>query len=404
MYTSEGDLIEILSFGTYNTLAGPDFFNAQIIIGGQKWAGSVEMHLKSSYWYAHHHEKDPSYHNVILHVVWEHDIEVFDNNSQPIPTLELKSFIDKELINHYKSTLKAQYNFIPCEKSHHLVPDIVTITWNERLFVERLEEKAVFIEMLYNNCNFDWEKTLFLMLLKSFGSTVNGESFISIGRNIDFSIIRKERTHPLHLEALLLGQANLLMPNSEVHYQSELYSTYRYLKQKYNLTDTLIKVTFTGLRPQGFPTIRLSQVAQLYEKSNVLFSNLMEATSFTEAKELLGSSTSEFWQTHYTFQKTSKKTTKQLSNQLIELLWINTVVPLKYLYFKTLGKDISEELMTEMKKLSPETNTIITQFKNLGVKIDSAFDSQVLLQQYKHYCTPKHCLDCAIGISLLRNN
>ena len=88
--TTKGESIQILNSGQYLQLAGPDFFNAQIVIGNQKWAGNVEIHLKSSDWYVHNHEKDSNYDSVILHVVWEHDVPVFRKDNSEIPTLELK--------------------------------------------------------------------------------------------------------------------------------------------------------------------------------------------------------------------------------------------------------------------------------------------------------------------------
>lgn len=59
--TTQKELITIIKTGDYLELSGPDFFNAQIIIGEQKWAGNIEIHIKSSDWYVHGHEKDVAY-------------------------------------------------------------------------------------------------------------------------------------------------------------------------------------------------------------------------------------------------------------------------------------------------------------------------------------------------------
>ena len=396
-----GENLEILSFGVYNSLSGPDFQNAKLIIGEQQWAGNVEMHLKSSYWYAHGHESDPAYRNVILHVVWEHDIDVFDGNNQPIPTLELRNLIAPELLERYKTTIASAHQFIPCEREYFSVPTITSVGWSERLFVERLEEKAAAVYELRKDVNSDWEKVLFCMLLKSFGGTVNGEAFLQLGKQLDFSIIRKERSHALHLEALLLGQAGLLPKKSELTYPQELAQNYSYLQQKYNLTTSSLKIHFTGLRPQGFPTIRLSQLAQLYEAHEGLFSQLIEANTPTAMKQLFSVGVSAFWETHYTFSKSSKKVKKPISASLVTLIWINVVIPLKYAYYQYLGKDMSESLIAEIRSVPPESNNIISQFGLLGASVLTAFDTQALLQQYKHYCQHKRCLNCAIGISIL---
>ena len=395
-----GERLQILSFGEYNSLSGPDFQSAQLLIGEQQWAGNVEMHLKSSHWYVHGHESDPTYRNVILHVVWEHDIEVFDANNQPIPTLELRGLISPELLERYNTTVASHYQFIPCEKEYTTIPTITLLSWNERLLVERLEEKATAVNELWKAANFDWEKVLFCMLLKSFGGTVNGEAFLQMGKHLDFSIIRKERSHPLHLEALLLGKAGLLPEATELTYPRELLQNYHYLQQKYKLSAPVVKIHFTGLRPQGFPTIRLSQLAQLYELNEGLFSQILEVNDFKSIQKLFAVGVSEFWETHYTFTKASKKVKKPISESLITLIWINVFIPIKYAYYQSLG-NMNESLIEELKTMTAESNSIITQYQQLGVSVTTAFDTQVLLQQYKHYCQSKRCLDCAIGISIL---
>ena len=360
------------------------------------------MHLKSSHWYAHGHQQDPAYRNVILHVVWEHDIEVFDANNQPIPTLELKNVIAPELLSRYQTSLGAPYEFIPCEKDYKSTPEMTLLSWNERLFVERLEEKSAFIAEVWQEAQWDWEKVLFLLLLKYFGGVVNGEAFLEIGKQLDFSIIRKECSHPLHLEALFLGRANLLPEEGEHTYIKDLQQHYAYLKQKYNLQDITAIINFRGLRPQSFPTIRLSQLAQVYEQRESLFSKILAITDWHSLLALFKVGVSDFWETHYTFHKVSPKVKKPISTTLLQLLLINVVIPIQYFYYKTLGKDITETLIKTIKGLPAERNGVVDAFQHLGAKVETAFDSQVLLQQHKQYCKGKRCLDCAIGVALLR--
>lgn len=402
MLTS-GESLLIQSFGEHNRLSGPDFLNVRLQIDGQQWAGNVEVHLKSSYWYAHRHEQDKAYSNVILHVVWEHDVEVFDNNQQIIPTLELKNQIDTEMLEVYKKLMFSVNHFINCEKHYSYIAKMISFSWYESLFTERLNQKSNFVENLLEQTNSDWEKVLFLMLLKNFGGTVNGEAFLEMGKTIDFSIIRKEKNNPLHLEALFLGQINLLAEPCEDIYRQNLTNEYNYMKNKYELCSSKAKIHFSKLRPQAFPTIRLSQLAQLYEKNDGLFSQIIHTQSVDALRKVFSVGTSEFWQTHYTFGKTSARTKKKITPSLVDLIWINTVLPIKYLYFKSLNKNVSDELLLQLKGTIAEKNTIVEKFERLGAEIKSAFDTQILLQQYKNYCVPKRCLDCAIGTFLLRH-
>ena len=102
LITVQGELLQILDTGNSLRQSGPDFFNARIILDDQKWAGNVEIHLKSSDWYLHQHERDPHYDNVILHVVWKHDAAVFRKDNSEIPVLEICHYVSSGLIRDYQ--------------------------------------------------------------------------------------------------------------------------------------------------------------------------------------------------------------------------------------------------------------------------------------------------------------
>jgi hypothetical protein len=161
--TTQGENLVILHSGHYLQLAGPDFFNSQLVIGDQKWAGNVEIHIKSSDWYIHNHEKDKAYENVILHVVWEHDIEIFREDNSQIPVLELKKYVTNESINNYKALISPK-TWIYCENQLASIDAFVVQNWQERIFFERLERKSKTILELFAELNSDWEAVLFCIL------------------------------------------------------------------------------------------------------------------------------------------------------------------------------------------------------------------------------------------------
>jgi hypothetical protein len=400
----QGELITILKTGDYLELAGPDFFNAHIEIGNQKWAGNVEIHLKSSDWYLHNHEKDPAYKNVILHVVWENDTAIFRENNTEIPVLVLKDYVSKEIIENYKALVSPK-TWIFCERQLKDLDRFVFKNWQERLFFERLERKSKFIAHLLKETNQDWEAVLFCLLAKNFGLNTNGNSFLQISMAIPFSVIRKESFEIENLEALLFGTAGLLEVEKEDVYYKDLKFRYFYLLHKYQIEKTYTEpLQFFKLRPDNFPTIRLSQLAALYHKHQNLFSKIIDLKSVDAVYRLLSVSASSYWQNHYQFDKDSPKKSKTLSKSFIDLLIINTIIPLQFTYSNIIGESISEDLIDFMNEVTSEKNVIMDKFNSFGIQSKTAFESQTLLELKNEYCERKACLKCAIGLELLKNN
>ena len=400
--TTKGESIQILNSGQYLQLAGPDFFNAQIIIGNQKWAGNVEIHLKSSDWYVHNHEKDSNYDSVILHVVWEHDVPIFRKDNSEIPTLELKEHVLLSDLHKYQSLL-SQKSWIYCENEIGNVDDFIFKNWQERLFFERLERKSQLIFELAETSNQDWEAVLFCLLVKNFGLNTNGEMFYKIAKSIPFSVIRKESFSLESLESLLLGQANLLSHDFQDSYARELQKSYHYLVQKHRLHEKVIdSVEFFKHRPDNFPTIRLAQLASLYFHQKNLFSLVMNCSSIYELYQVFNVGVSEYWETHYNFDRESSKKMKKLSKSFIELLVINTIIPLQFAYARSQQKEITQDLIDLANSIPSEKNVIIDKFKTFGIASENVYESQALLQLKKEYCDLKKCLDCAVGHFILK--
>ena len=396
--------IQILHPGIHNMASGPDFFNAKIEINGQLWAGNVEIHLKSSDWYAHHHETDPKYDNVILHVVWEDDISVFRKDRSQIPTLELQPHVPHSLLSGYRSLLEnSKRKFINCEKNIDDIPVFIWDSWLERLYIERLEQKSLAIFSLLKASQNDWEQVLFTLLLKNFGTKINGPSFLSVSKALGFSAVRKLRQDILPFESVLMGLCGLLASNDiQDGYYLSLQKEFEYQRNKFGFH--LHKVQppeFFGLRPNNFPTIRLSQLANLYHREENLFSKVIAATSSEEFYRLFAVEASLYWQEHYSFGKPSKKSKKKLTKAFIDLLIINTVVPLKFAYAKKRKANVDVTLINLLSSLKAEKNVITRNFADLGVSAKNALRSQAVLQLHTSYCSKNQCLKCAVGASLL---
>ncbi|WP_028283631.1 DUF2851 family protein [Olleya marilimosa] len=405
LQTTKGEQVVIQNVGTHNYHTGPDFFNAQLIIAGQLWAGNVEIHIKSSDWYVHNHEVDPNYDNVILHVVWEHDTPVFRKDNSEIPTIQLKSYVSQVALNNYAKLFNSKQTWINCENTITNVNPFIVTNWLERLFFERLESKAKAIEAILIASNNNWEAVLFKLLAKNFGLKVNGDAFFSLANSFDFSVVRKQQSNLQGLEALFFGQANMLEDDIQEAYYIALQKDYAFLKQKFKIDNTSVSpFQFFRLRPPNFPTIRLSQLANVYHMHHNLFSKVIASDSVADIYKLFSVSTSPFWESHYTFDKVSSARKKHITKSFVDLLLINTIIPLKFCYAKQQGKSIEEEIVNLMQQLKPEKNGIVDKFASLKVVSESALESQAIIQLKNLYCDKNRCLKCAIGNTILAQN
>ncbi len=400
--TCNNEPLSIIDGGRYLQLSGPDFFNATIKLGKQKWAGNIEIHVKSSDWYLHRHQDDPAYENVILHVVWEHDTPVFRKDNSEIPVLVLKDYTSQEIIDSYRQLMEPK-SWIFCEP-YLLRVDLFTITnWLERLFFERLERKSKAINAILSHNGNDWEAALFCLLAKNFGLNSNGELFFKIATAIPFAVIRKERHDPMRLEALLFGFAGLLTGESEDNYRKTLQETWHYLRQKHNLSpEHFGSPEFFKLRPDNFPTVRLSQLAQLYHGRENLFSALIQTDEVSAWMQVLTCGVSSYWETHYVFDRESPKKTKRITPDFARLVLINTVVPMRFAYAQAFDRDVSDQLLSIMESVPAERNSVTERFSIAGIKAANALESQSMLQLRNEYCENRRCMECEIGNFLMR--
>jgi len=401
--TTEGKEIVIKSLGTHNFFSGPDFFNGRVEIDGQDWAGNIEMHIKASDWYLHGHDDDPAYDNVILHVVWMHDAEITRRDGINIPVLEVSQYVAPDLVQSYNQLFAVKNNqFINCEKQFSGVDSFKRDQWLEKLFFERLAQKSDRIKHMLEQKNNDWEAAFFQLLARSFGTKTNADAFEQLASSMEQPVVRKLAKDAFQLESALLGQAGLLdVMKKDIYYQ-ELFDEYAFAKAKHQLQPSLTPMKFFRLRPANYPTVRISQLARLYQNNPMLFGEVLLAKSRTDIHQLFDVKAAKYWSTHHVFDKETDEREKILTSDFIDLLIINCIVPIKFMHARFMGNDKMEELLDLMYELKPEKNTIITGFKKL-FKVENALQTQSLLQLKPNYCDVNKCLSCDIGVSLLRN-
>lgn len=401
--TTSGEPLKIIRPGSQNAYSGPDFFDARVEIGPQYWAGNVEVHVRSSDWYRHDHEDDPKYGNIILHVVWEDDVPIYRKDGVPIPTLALRTYIPPAMLLAYRQLFrKNRRAFINCARDIPALDTSLLKPWLDRMYIERLEYKARELEELLTSSRNNWEQVLFIHLLKNFGLNINGASFLSLGRALDFSIVRKLGGDPFRLESVLFGLAGLLQEAWPDPYYQALQKEYTYLRARFGLQDDpVLKPEFARLRPANFPTIRLSQFAALYTIQPHLFSRVIETTRLGQFHTLLCHTASPYWNTHYVFGSSSGPVPKKISKAFIHLLLLNCILPLKFCYAREQGRNAVEEIQNILSGIPPEKNRIVCSFAELGLAMDNAMDAQAYLHLFHQYCSKNRCLQCAVGCRLL---
>lgn len=404
LITTDGEKVIIKKVGFHNPNAGPDFLESSILIENTQWFGSVEIHVKSSDWNKHKHQFDSAYNNVILHVVYEDDIPIKNKNGELIPTLELKSIIESKPIEAYKLFINNGLK-IPCQRNLNSVDSFIINNWLERLVLQRLERKTNSIKAKIDEYKGDWNQTFIHFLMRYFGMKVNGDAMAQLSFKIPIILIQKERNSLFKLEALLFGQAGML--NSieiEDSYYLSLRKEYLFIKQKYGLNSMQISNwKYSKLRPPNFPTIRIAQLAQLFYNTTNLFECIRAFSDLDDYKKLFTNSTSKYWQTHYTFGTETKQTSNTIGQMLVNNIIINVICPISFTYGKSINDErycnYATQLLSDSKS---EKNAIIENWKTIGLSPSSAMQSQSLIELYTNYCSNKKCLNCAIGVQVMK--
>ena len=399
LFTLDGQNVEIIEPGQLNPNAGPDFLEAKIKIGETVWAGNVEIHVRASDFILHGHETDPNYERLILHVVYDHDLnEGADLNC---PTIELRHFVSDQLVRRYASLVNTKAG-LPCCKAFTETKSLTVENWLDRMMIERLADRTEKLEKLSQVLNGDLEQTFWVRLATGFGMKVNADAFETLARSISWKALAKHSDNLHQLETLLFGQAGMLAePKDE--YQSQLKAEYDFLSSKYGLEQMdRNRWKYLRLRPSNFPSVRIAQLAALIHGRFPLIMNFIErTTTFNDLKI----QASEYWDSHHVFGKPSSKRKKRLGDVALRSILINSVVPFAvFLANQRSDEDLKNSWIDKLKHIDPEENSVTKKFSEVGYQCTSAYDSQALIQLHGHYCQPRNCVNCAIGSAILKRS
>lgn len=383
--TTDGQELEIIDPGLHNHGAGPDFSGAKVRIGGQLWAGNVEIHLRATDWYRHHHDSDVAYDSVVLHVVGTKDCEVTTTNGRVLPTFILP--MPQQVEDNYRELL-AEEAYPPC---YRVIPQLSRLevhSWMSALTVERLESKTQRVEHWLQETTGDWERTFFIILARAFGFGTNADAMERWAALINPQHIGKHRDNLEQVEAFFLGLAGLLDDDDNIRCRE-----WRFLRSKFDLTPLPHSVWKMGrLRPQNFPQVRLSQLAELYHSRRLDFSRIREAKDIGAMRQLLTTPKPAAGRSHYS-----------LSEASVDLLIINAIAPILFAYGRShADEELTERAFTLLEGIKAESNTITRSWAKAGITSQHAADSQALIELRTHYCDRKDCLRCRFGAAYLK--
>ena len=398
--TNCGKTIVIQYPGMLNKHQGPDFIHARLIIDSQEWIGSVEIHKRTSDWYVHRHQHDANYTNVILHVVWQHDSEEFIHS----PVLELCSLIENRVIYESSSAITGN-SLINCNNG---LPMPVSKEMNEFLCAlgfARMQNKTNQIIDLLKVYRGDWETVTWLYVAKGFGSLVNADTFFALAQSIPFYLIRLYKYDQEVMEAILYGQSGLLNDQLKDEYPNRLLKIYTLIKQKFGLMHIANPLLFLRMRPSNFPTIRMSQLVSLYHKRQHVFRSIIDGHDRFSMIDLMNITASAYWEDHVSFGRIGVPHQKSIGNAMANNLIVNVFIPILLAYSTTIGdKQYKNTALGWLHDLRAESNSILDQFKTAGFKIQTAFESQSILELHRQYCSKMLCNSCVHGRKLVIPN
>jgi len=403
MHTADGASVTVIHPGKKNTDAGPDFAEARIKIGNTTLVGNVELHIHSSDWHKHRHSGNQAYSNIILHVVFINDAPI---EHAGFATLEIGRHIPAYVIDRYTNLIQTTQP-IACARQLTSVSELHRESWLNRLLAERWEQKLGDWQDLLEQSSGDWRNLLYWRLAANFGFKTNAAPFLLLARSLPLNILARHKDNLQQVEALLFGQAGMLGGSLQDEYQAALHREYLFLQQKYKLTPVPGHLwKFLRMRPANFPTVRIAQFAVLVHRSVHLFSKMIEAADSAEVQSMLRITADSYWDTHYRFgEPHAKVAVKSLGNDAVNNIVVNTVAPIQFLYAHYHGNMQEQEKALQLLASVPaEQNSIISLWEKQGWTPRSAAQSQALIQLFNNYCSNKRCLQCAIGLGVIKAN
>lgn len=403
-----GEPLEVLNPGRRNYDAGPDFFNAQVKIQGVLWAGNVELHLTSDDWYRHEHDRDPAYNTVILHVVGRSTgRKIFTAAGELVPEVALDFPV--ALLDSYDALANSVKWFpIRCGERFGDVPELLRHSWLDTLLFQRLDQRCQRVKHYLDLFGADTDQVFYALLARALGGKVNAEPMEQLAKALPLRALLKHANNPEQVEAMLFGVAGLLpsaydeTDGEEGRYIAVLRREFGLLQAKFQLSVLDPAVwKYARMRPQGFPDIRLAQLAAIIHAMPGNFASRLD----NDADKLFRIQPSAFWATHYRLGKpATKAAAKTIGGDMRRRIVVNAIVPYQLSAARRYDDEQRNDRAIErLRGLPMEDNKYIGLWREIGLPPADEGDAQALIELTTKYCEPHLCLRCRFGHWLVQH-
>ena len=427
----DGKDIRVLKPGVWNREEGPDFMHAEIEINGKLLVGDVEIHVKSSEWYAHKHHLNSRYNRVILHVVLYGDdfnLRTRLQNGKRISTLELLKWIDAPIGDLYDETTQAEEdpsNFCRVTGNRLNIDNLKNVF--ETLGTERFLEKADAVRLLRTRLNF--EQILYEGIMEALGYSQNSKPLRELAQRVPFPVFDYKSEQ--EVQAILFGVAGLLpsqlekplpVSDTENPYIVALEKLWEVSDNAKNVERMVAsKWRFGRIRPNNHPVRRIVAMSQLifHCKGSLMMYFLptceMAANADTSVTlrgirnkllNLLILESTGYWETHSNFGRGGTNNAKLIGqNRALDIL-INKILPVAYIWaVESESKKLQDAILTLYSDYTKmQDNSIIRQVgkqvfsdaQPMRIIKPTAQIQQGIIRLYKNYCIDQLCDLCPI--------
>ncbi len=392
-YYPVGDY-EIIDRGVARVGAAADFSGARIYnrTTGEMLSGGVKIDENSSDWRGKMSAVDPKYDNIILHLVINQDT-VLINPSRVLLSCQLTP--DASLFEFYRRLP------ISCTSLFASLPTVERTQMLSTLLDERIARKsAEFMDVLLREDN-DWNEGCYVNFLYALGAaSKDKEELRRVAELVPYGFVGMHYTRPHYIIAAMLGTAGLLdvveaAADSYTQMLQKEYDRYISAKGHQSIAPRWNKVS---VRPTSSPALSMVRAVMVLCEHPDFFDKVLGFESIEEIKAMFDVELPDYWHTHSAPSKGLGGSKARLSEDRVELIIINFVIPMLFVSTTLLDDDRyvrrAERFYNEIKA---ESFAMLRKWRSEYWQPTSSFDSQALVQLNNEYCKRDRCAECPLG-------